>query len=99
MPSKGVDPYSEGSRERRARFDNRGFERGHSSGLMGARFGADHISGAGVAPNLNVSNGIAHIFEAGFGVMLRKKRCFICSLEIELPVAGVDFVEEAEIAG
>ena len=99
MAAEGVDPSAERCAERSLRFENRGFESGYGGGLLGASFGADHIGGASAAPNLDVGGGIAHIVEAGLGKVLCQKRSFVRSLEIQLPVAGVDFVEKSEIVG
>jgi hypothetical protein len=67
--------------------------------LLGASFGAHYICREGAAPNLNIGAGISHIFEAGLGETFGQKRTFIGSLEINSSVAGVNFVEETEIAG
>ena len=99
MATKGVDPCSERRAEGRSRFKDRAFEGGYRGGLLGASFGADHIGTAGITPNFYIGGGVAHIFEAGPGEVLRQKCSFVCSFEIELAVAGVDFVEEAEIGG
>jgi hypothetical protein len=99
VAAQGVDPRAKRRAERWARFEDRSFERSYGCGLLGTGLGADHVSCPGVAPNLYVGGGVAHILEASFGEMLRQKRSFVCSLEIQLAVAGVDFVEEAEIAG
>ncbi len=99
MAAEGVDPYEERRAERCPRFEDRAFERGHGRGLLGASFGADHVCGASVAPNFHIGGRVAHIVETGLDKVLRQKRSFVRSLEIEFAVAGVDFVKEAEIAG
>ena len=70
-----------------------------AAALLGAGFGANHVGCAGIPPNFYIGGGVAHIFEAGLGKVLSQKCSFVRSLEIELAVAGVDFVEEPEIAG
>ena len=81
------------------RFEDRAFERGYGSRLLGAGFGADHVCRAGAAPNFHIGGRVSYVVEAGLREMLCQKRSFVRSLEIEFAVAGVDFVKEAEIAG
>src|ERR1019366_4015853 len=67
VAAEGVDPCAEQRAERCARFEDRAFERGYGGGLLGAGFGADHVSCTGIAPNFYIGGGVAYIFEAGLG--------------------------------
>src|SRR5208282_4483710 len=63
MAAEGVDPGAERGAERRAegclRFENRYFERSYSCGLLGAGFGAHHVSCASVTPNFHIGGRVA----------------------------------------
>ena len=89
--------------ERRAqgyfRFEDRALERSHGCRLFGASLGTHHICGTGAPPNLYVGGGIADIFEAGVGEVLCQERSFDSTLEIHLPVTGVDFIEQTKMPG
>src|SRR4029077_18468771 len=78
-------------------FEDRTFERGYRSRLLGADFGADYVCCASVAPNFHIGGRVADIVEAGRREMLCHKSTFVRSLEIEFAVAGVDFVKDTEI--
>src|ERR1700686_2115019 len=99
MAAKSIHPCAHRHAERCQRFENRGFKGGHGRSLLGTGFGADNVCCASVAPNFHIGGRVAYVVEAGLREMLRKKRSFVRSLEIEFAVAGVDFVKKAEIAG
>lgn len=95
VTAKSIDPGAErwtGSGDCR-------FECCDGGRLLGARGCANNIGGACEAPNVKVGSRVADIVKALESEMLRKKRGFRCSFKISSPVAGMDFVEEAEVIG
>jgi len=83
--------------ERQMRLEDRGFERRYRGSLPGAGFRADYICALCAAPYLNICGGIAYIIEASRGKLPSKERSFVRSLKIQLAIASVHFVEQAEI--